>query len=130
LNYLILFILYAIAIAAAELTLGNKLFPFHLWEFEKVKPIEWSLPIHLAGFFWIITWNFILRNRSCILAVLISLLFFVAAELINYSYLHWFEYTGGYLERPGALLLIILLYLILCTCMFYILRKYLIVKTS
>jgi hypothetical protein len=129
-KYSILFILYAFSIGLAELTLGNKHFPFHLWVFEKVKPIEWSLPIHLAGFFWIITWNFIMRNKPFILAVLAGLLFFAAAEWINYSYLHWFAYTGGPLGRIGALILIILLYLVLCSFMIYGLRKYGIGKIS
>jgi hypothetical protein len=129
LNYLILFALYAAAIAAAELTLGNKNFPFHLWVFEKVKPIEWSFPIHLAGFFWIVIWNLMLKNKPFGLALLASMLFFVAAELINYQHLHWFAYTGGLLGRMGALILILLLYLILCGCMIYCLRNYVIAKT-
>jgi hypothetical protein len=130
LKYLILFALYAAAIAAAELTLGNKNFPFHLWVFEKIKPIEWSLPVHLAGFFWIVIWNWALKNKPFWAALLASMLFFVAAELINYQYLQWFAYTGGFLGRPGALVLIILLYLILCGCLSYSLRKYVIAKIS
>jgi hypothetical protein len=129
-KYMIFFILYACSIAIAELTLGNRHFPFHLWVFEKVNPVVWSVPIHLAGFFWIIIWNFILRNKPFILAVLMSLLFFAAAEWANYSCLHWFAYTGGFLGRPGALLLIILLYLILSACMIFILRNYMTPKTS
>jgi hypothetical protein len=127
-NYLLLFAAYAASIAVAELTLGNKHFPFHLWVYEEVSPITWSLPIHLVGFFWIIIWNYLLRNKTFILAVLTGMLFFAVAEWVNYSYLHWFEYTGGSLGRPGALILILLLYLILCTCTIYILRKYLTVK--
>jgi hypothetical protein len=128
-KYLILFALYAAAITATELILGNENFPFHLWVFEKVKPVEWSLPIHLAGFFWIVIWNLMLKNKPFWLALLVSMLFFVAAELMNYSYLHWFAYTGGPLGRMGALILILLLYLILCGCMAYILRNYLTIKT-
>jgi hypothetical protein len=130
LNYLILFTLYSAAITAAELTLGNENFPFHLWVFEEIKPIEWSLPVHLAGFFWIVIWNLMLRNKPFWLALLASMLFFVAVELINYSYLQWFAYTGGLLGRMGALILILLLYLILCGCISYGLRKYIIAKTS
>jgi hypothetical protein len=129
-KYMILFILYAFSIALAELTLGNRHFPFHLWVFEKVKPVEWSLPIHLAGFFWIVIWNLMLKNKPFWLALLASMLFFVTAELMNYSYLNWFAYTGGPLGRMGALILILLLYLILCGCMSYSLRKYVIAKTS
>jgi len=64
------------------------------------------------------------------LAALAGVLFFTAAEYVNYTYLQWFEYTGGPLGRPGALVLILLLYLILCTCTIYILRKYLSVTTN
>jgi hypothetical protein len=130
LNYLMLFCAYAVSISLAELTFGNRQFPFHLWVYEKATPIEWSLPVHLAGFFWIIIWNRILSNKPFILAVMVCMLFFTAAEGLNYCCLKWFAYTGGFLGRPGALALILLLYGILCVCMIYILRTVMAAKTS
>ena len=103
---------YTALIMAGELTLGNPYFLVTLWQFTAIAPWQWSLPIHAAGFLWLLLWDKLLKPLW--LKVFIISLFFITGEFTNLLWLHYFDYTDlALVGRPGAFILVIILYLIL-----------------
>lgn len=116
--------LYVLLVASAELTLGNPDFPVFFWKFTAIPNYLWSVPVHLAGLFWMLFWNMILLEWHVAFPVLLATLFFIVAELLNLLWLEFFIYAGEPLGSPFSFTAVIVLYAVLCTlCSLNVRRK-------
>ncbi|MBN1532590.1 MAG: hypothetical protein JXA20_08010 [Spirochaetes bacterium] len=115
---------YGAAILAAELILGSAGSPLHLWHFERISPWQWSLPVHAAGFLWILAWTRLLRHRPAAVSMIASWAFFAVAETCNRFLLVLFEYGGAILGGGASLAAVLVLYALLCGAAVYALRRW------
>jgi hypothetical protein len=115
--------LFALAVVIGELTFGNPGFPLNIWYFEKIPAWQWSLPVHLNGFLWLVACDRLLRNRSPLIPIFLATLFFLLGETLNWYFLNYFAYAG---DRTGERILsfwaVIVMYAGLCTGAILILR--------
>lgn len=107
------FVIYASLIYASEITFGSAYFPWHLWSFNAVPAVFWSVPIHLGGWAWIL---YVVRNDSGApvwQSALRSTFYFAFGEVLNLFIFHIFPYRmmGGSVVPP--FLCVIGLYVIL-----------------
>ena len=116
-------VFFGVMIFIGEITLGNPDFPITLWKFEKISCWQWSVPVHAAGFIWMLFWNKIFINRNIILPILFSTLFFTAGETANWFVFNFFKYMENPFGAIGSFWIIILLYLGLCSMSCIIIRK-------
>jgi hypothetical protein len=124
------FCAYGAAVLAAEATLGNGAFPWHLWVFTRMPAWHWSLPVHACGFTWILYCSVIFVRKPAVVPAAVSGLYFIAMETLNLAYFRCFDYTpigGSELFSFGA---VIVLYLLLCLAMSLIIRKALFTLTA
>ena len=115
---------YAAAVLASELTLGSAAFPLHFWYFGDFPAWQWSVPVHLAGFLWMTSWNRVLANWPAALPLLASWAFFAAAETANLLALGLFEYSPGPCGHGASFLAVLVLYGMLCAACGFALRRY------
>ena len=107
--------LYAALIVLAELTFGNPAFPVNLWTFKAIPAYKWSVPIHAVGLLWLFFVNSLLDDKPLYVPVLMSVGFFLLAELSNLLVFHFFEYTPvSPLGSFPSFIAVILLYALLC----------------
>lgn len=124
--YPLLFIAFAYisAIFIAEMTLGNAAFPLHFWYFTNITAWQWSVPVHGAGFLWIVLWSRALRGRPAYISISVSWAFFAAAETINRFWLMLFDYSDGPLGTIASFLAVLVLYALLCGTVVYGMRVF------
>jgi hypothetical protein len=115
-------ILYSILVFVSEITLGNSAFPINLWIFVKIPAWKWSIPVHLLGLIWLIFWNSKLKEKPMIWSILVSTLFFVIAETLNWFAFNFFEYSKDPFGEVASFWIIIMLYISLCTICSFLLR--------
>lgn len=116
-------LVFAAALIVGELTFGNPNFFVTVWYFPHTPAWQWSVPVHTAGFFWMLICVHLFRDRSLIWPVVFSTLFFFIGESLNWCVLNIFEYGG---QTSGARITsfwaVILMYLFLCTTTLLVLR--------
>ena len=114
---------FALAVVAGEITFGNRAFPINVWYFTRIPAWHWSLPVHAAGLVWLLVFNRLFLNRSALVPILLSTLFFTAGETLNRFFWGFFAYAGA---TPAARILsfwlVIAMYLGLCTATVLLLR--------
>lgn len=115
---------YTLAIVFSELTFGNSSFPLNLWSFTGVAAIQWSLPVHVVGFLWMILCTRALRYKPLSQSLWFSFAYFLVAELTNFFLLDLFKYPEGNMGRSVALIFILLSYFLLCFGVVYCLRRF------
>ncbi|MDD5712676.1 MAG: hypothetical protein PHY31_07965 [Smithellaceae bacterium] len=116
-NILSTFVVYAIMVFLAEITLGNPRFLINIWTFTTVEPWQWSIPVHLLGFAWLMMVNWLLSAHALAWSILLSTLFFLAAEFLNWSVFGFFTYADYPLGTSFSFWVVILLYACLAaTC--------------
>ena len=116
-------LLFALAVTAGELTVGNPAFPLTVWYFEKIPAWHWSLPVHLAGFIWLAACNHFLLNRSAFFPVALATCFFFIGEALNWYVFDFFAYAGnGLCQKALSFWVIIAMYAGLCTGAILLLR--------
>ncbi|HQL80820.1 MAG TPA: hypothetical protein PK307_01360 [Spirochaetota bacterium] len=116
--------IYAAAIVIAEMTLGNAAFPLHFWYFTNIPSWHWSVPVHGAGFIWMLLWTRALRGHPALLPISVSWAFFAAAEAANRYRLMLFDYGGGPLGAEASFASVLVLYAALCGAVVYAMRRY------
>ncbi len=107
------FLIYSGLIYAAEITFGNVYFPWHLWSFDRIPAVFWSIPVHLAGFAWIL---YVVRNDPRAPAWLSALRctgYFAFGEVLNLFLFAIFSYRVIGSSVLTAFLCVIGLYLVL-----------------
>ncbi len=116
-------IFFALAVTVGELTFGNPDFPVTVWRFEKIPAWQWSLPVHAAGFLWILACQRWFSRHPAAVPVLLGTLFFLAGESLNWFVFRFFAYGG---ETPAEQMisfwLVILMYAALCAAVVWLLR--------
>ena len=122
-NILITAILYTALVFLSEKTFGNPDFPVHFWIFIAIPAWQWSVPVHLSGFLWMVFWNIKLKDKPIEWPVFASLLFFFAAELLNRHLLHFFIYANKPLGAEFSFWVVIGIYAVLCTICSLLLRR-------
>ncbi|MEW6079278.1 MAG: hypothetical protein AB1724_15835 [Thermodesulfobacteriota bacterium] len=116
-------VLFGLAVAAGELTFGNRAFPLNVWYFEKIAAWKWSLPVHLAGFLWLLACERVLKNRPAPAPIALAFLFFLAGETANWYVLKLFEYAGdGPVEKALSFWIVMAMYAGLCAGAILMLR--------
>ena len=111
------------AIILGEMTFGNPDFPLTVWYFKTIPAWQWSLPVHLTGFIWLVACNRLLAARSALLPVLLSTAFFFLGETLNRYFLGFFVYAGDLpWQKALSFWSIIAMYAGLCTGAVLILR--------
>ena len=119
---------YVLLVGSSEATLGNPDFPFTVWRFETIPTWQWSIPVHVFGFIWLLFLNQLFYDRSIRIPIIVSTLFFLACETANWSIFNFFVYEPNPVGKAyplgaaGSFWLIILLYTVLCTITSYIFR--------
>jgi len=117
-------IFYCISVILAEVTFGNPEFPFPLWVFDNIAAYKWSVPVHFAGFLWLIFWSKILYQKHVIFPAAIATLFFLSGETANWFLFHFFKYEESQFgSAVSSFWIIIGLYFILCLITCVILRS-------
>jgi hypothetical protein len=116
-------VLFALAVISGELTFGNPGFPLNVWYFVKIPAWQWSLPVHLTGFIWLVACHQLFRTRPALVPILLATLFFFIGETLNWYFLNFFAYAG---DRAGEKALsfwaVIAMYAGLCAGAILILR--------
>lgn len=115
-------VLYSILVFASEITLGNSDFPINFWIFVKIPAWKWSIPVHLLGLIWLVFWNSKLKGRPIIWTILVSTIFFVIAEALNWFAFNFFEYSKDPFGEVASFWIVIMLYVGLCTICCFLLR--------
>jgi hypothetical protein len=115
---------YAAAVFIAESTVGNARFPLCLWHFDRIPAWQWSLPVHGAGLVWIIAWTYALRRRPAVIPMIVSWVFFAAAELFNRYLFRFFDYGRVPFGVNVSLVAVLVLYAVLCVIVVYALRMW------
>jgi len=116
--------IYAAAIAVAENTLGSAEFPLHFWYFDRIPAWQWSMPVHAAGFLWVLLWTRTLRTRPALLSTIVSWAFFIIAEALNCCCLKLFNYGSEPFGVGGSFMAVLALYGVLCGVMVYAVRRF------
>ncbi|MFO7559623.1 MAG: hypothetical protein R6X10_12390 [Desulfobacterales bacterium] len=117
-------IFYSISVFLAEVTFGNPEFPFTLWVFDNLSAYKWSVPVHLAGFLWLIFWNKMFAEKHVIFPAIMATVFFLCGETLNRFFLHYFKYQEIFFRSAEfSFWIIIGLYFILCFATGFILRS-------
>ena len=115
-------LLYSTLVFMGEITLGNPAFPVNLWEFVEIHTWKWSIPVHLLGLIWLIVCNLKLKETPKIWSILISSLFFLLAETLNWFVFNFFEYSNEPFGQVASFWIVIMLYIGLCTICSFLLR--------
>ena len=116
-------LLFALAVVIGELTFGNPAFPLTVWYFEKIPAWQWSLPVHLAGFIWLVACNRFFSGRPVLIPVLSATCFFFIGETANWYFLDFFAYAGDQAwEKAVSFWIVIVMYAGLCAGGILILR--------
>ena len=118
-----IFLLYAFVIVCGELTMGNPHFPIHLYTFTKIPAWQWSLPVHLTGFFWILFMSKRLGSSLVYIPILLSLLFFLTGELLNAFLFHFFSYEQYPFGPVFSFVAVIFSYLVLCSLCCFLMKE-------
>ncbi len=117
-------LVFVAALIIGEFTFGNPDFVWTVWYFPEVPPWQWSVPVHAAGFAWMLLCLRLFRNRTLAGPVLLSTLFFFGGESLNWCVLEVFQYGG---QSEGARIVsfwvVIGMYLFLCTVTLLVLRR-------
>lgn len=121
---------YTAAVCIAENTVGNAGFLLYFWCFERIPAWQWSLPVHGAGFLWIVGWTFALRCRPEVISMIVSWIFFAAAELLNRCWFQFFDYGREPFGANFSFVAVLLLYAMLCFFIIFALRKWVFRSTS
>jgi len=121
-------IFYTVSVVISEATFGNPDFFINFWRFETISNWQWSIPVHAAGFIWLFFCNRLFYDKSIVIPIFASLIYFIACETINWSFFHFFVYEPypmgeAYpLGTAGSFWLIIFLYSVLCTVTTFLLK--------
>jgi hypothetical protein len=114
---------YALAVLLGELTFGNPGFPITIWYFETLPAWQWSLPVHLAGFIWLVSINRFFLNYPKFLPIMAATLFFFIGEALNWYFWDFFTYAGDLVwHKALSFWTVILMYAGLCTGAVLLLR--------
>lgn len=117
-------LIFAMAVFLGEITFGNPDFPITVWYFKKIPSWQWSLPVHMAGFIWLLVCNRLFSKRSVMLPIIAATLFFLGGETLNWYILEIFEYAGRTpWQRALSFWTVILMYAGLCTGVVLVLRR-------
>ncbi len=117
-------VLFALAVAGGELTFGNPEFPLTVWYFVTIPAWQWSLPVHLTGFVWLVICNRLFIKQPALVAILLSTAFFLTGETLNWYVLDFFAYAGNQTwQKAISFWLVIVMYAGLCTGAVLILRR-------
>lgn len=117
-------IFYSISVFLAEVTFGNPEFPFTLWVFDNLSAYRWSVPVHLAGFLWLLFWSKVLHQKHILFPTVVATLFFLSGETANRFLFRFFTYEENpFGSAESSFWMIIGLYFILCFVTGFILRS-------
>jgi len=118
-------VFYGISVFLAEATFGDPEFPFSLWAYDSRPAYLWSVPVHAAGFLWLVFWNNMFVQKHIIFPTIFATVFFLAGETLNWFFFDYFKYQKTFFGSAGfSFWIIIGMYFILCVTTTIILRSH------